>query len=84
MKSVEVTVVSQKGTCAHRHKVGDSWICGALTPEGMCASAFAAIYPTIRGLSAGGKFDWGNADGSVDMCCPDHINPLVLRLKPVE
>jgi len=84
MKQVKVEVISQQGTCAYNHKVGDSWLCGPTTPCGMCASAYAAIYPSIRALQAGGKFDWGNEDGSVDMCCPDHLNPLVVRLTPVE
>lgn len=83
MKSVQVKVISQEGTCAYNHKVGDSWVCGSTTPGGMCASAYAAFYPTIRALAAGGKFEWGNADGSVDMCCPDHKNPLVVRMTPL-
>ncbi len=84
MKDVKVTVVSQKGTCAYNHKVGDSWVCGSTTPGGMCATAYSTIYPTIRALRAGGSFDSGNEDGSVDLCCPDHLNPVVMRLQRVE
>lgn len=83
MKKVEVTVVSQKGHCAHGHKEGDTWICGGTTPGGMCAGAFSAIYPSLRALAAGGSFDWGHPDGSVDVACPDNLNPLVLRLRPI-
>jgi len=81
MKDVKVTVISQKGFCGHGHNEGDSWVCGGKTPAGVCASAYAAIYPTLRALSAGGSFEWANPDGSVDLACPDHLNPLVMRLK---
>ena len=84
MNEVKVTVLSQQGTCDHGHKVGDSWICGPTTPGGMCGSLYNAIYPTARALMADGRFDWGNEDGSVDMCCIDHANPLVVRLERVE
>jgi uncharacterized repeat protein (TIGR04076 family) len=50
----------------------------------MCATAYSTIYPTIRALRAGGSFDSGNEDGSVDLCCPDHLNPVVMRLQRVE
>lgn len=81
MKEVEVTVVSQEGRCDHGHKVGDTWVCGALTPTGMCAAAYAAIYPTVRALAAGGSFPWAAEDGSLEMACPDGKNPLILRLR---
>jgi uncharacterized repeat protein (TIGR04076 family) len=84
MKEVKVTVVSQRGHCAHGHKVGDTWMCGTKTPAGMCASAYHALYPIKAALAAGGSFDWANPDGSVEVACPDHLNPVVMRLKPVE
>lgn len=84
MKEVKVTVVSQKGFCGAGHKEGDSWVCGSKTPEGICAAAFAAIYPTLRALAAGGSFDWAHPDGSMDVACPDNVNPLVLRLKAID
>jgi uncharacterized repeat protein (TIGR04076 family) len=84
MKKVKVTVVSQQGHCAYGHAVGHEWICDSLTPGGMCASAYIAIYPTIRALAAGGTFPWANKDGSLDLACPDHANPLVLRLAAID
>jgi uncharacterized repeat protein (TIGR04076 family) len=84
MKKVRVEVISQQGSCAYKHKVGDEWICGPTTPCGMCASMYVAIFPTIRALQAGGKFSWGKEDGSVEMCCTDHMNPLWVRLTPVD
>lgn len=83
MKDVMVTVVSQKGTCGHGHTVGQVFRCGGKTPDGMCAAAYAAIYPTIRALAAGGSFEWAAEDGSVDLACPDGANPVIFRLKAV-
>ena len=84
MNQVKVTVISQQGHCAYHHKVGDAWVCGGTTPGGLCASAYSTIYPTLRALGAGGKFDWANADGSLDMCCSDHKNPVIMRLQVIE
>lgn len=81
MRDVLVTVVSQKGHCGHGHKTGDTFVCGGKTPAGMCASAFVTLYPSIRALSAGGRFDWAAEDGSVDLACPDGANPVIFRLK---
>jgi uncharacterized repeat protein (TIGR04076 family) len=83
MRDVMVTVVSQKGTCAHGHKPGDTFLCGGTTPGGMCAAAYAALYPTVRALAAGGSFPWAAPDGSVEMACPDGKNPVIFRLKTV-
>jgi len=83
MKEVLVTIVSQKGSCGHGHAVGQSWSCGGKTPGGICASAYGAMYPTIRALSAGGSFPWAAPDGSLDVACPDGANPIIFRLKVV-
>ncbi|MEW6032046.1 MAG: TIGR04076 family protein [Bacillota bacterium] len=83
MKDVLVSVVSQKGTCGHGHAVGDVFRCGGKTPAGMCAAAYAALYPTIRALAAGGTFPWAEPDGSLELACPDGENPVIFRLKAV-
>ena len=33
---VAVKVISQKGTCAAKHKAGDEWVIDSKTPEGIC------------------------------------------------
>ena len=47
---VVAKVVSQKGTCGAEHKVGDQWVIGSKTPEGICLSAFNALFPSLRVL----------------------------------
>lgn len=76
-----VEVVLQEGTCGAGHSVGERFVCGGKTPGGVCAAAYAVLYPTVRALAAGGSFPWANPDGSLDLACPDHKNPVVFRLK---
>ncbi len=47
---VLVKVVSQLGHCDSGHKVGDEWIIGAKTPEGICLSAFDSVLSNIQVL----------------------------------
>ena len=48
LANVRVKVVFKKGVCTAGHKLGDEWIISRLTPAGMCAMAYHAIYPNIR------------------------------------
>lgn len=84
MKDVLITIVSQKGDCGHGHAAGHTWRYDGKSPGGMCANAWNAIYPTVRALSAGGKFPWASEDGSLDLVCADPANPVVFRLKAVD
>ncbi|KPJ54225.1 hypothetical protein AMJ39_01365 [candidate division TA06 bacterium DG_24] len=70
MKPVRATVKS--GECNQGfHKVGDSWTIGNLTPEGMCTSAFDALFPLILTLQCGGKFFWEGNKNVTCASCPD-------------
>ncbi len=81
MYEVVAKVVSQKGTCAAEHKVGDEWVIGEKTPEGMCLWAFGSLYPFAQVLIFGGAFPW---EADPDVCtvvCPDAENPVVFELR---
>ncbi len=78
---VLVRVVSQKGTCAHEHKVGDEWVIKGKTPEGICLSAFSALYPSARVLMFGGSFPWESNPDVATVACPDAENPVVFELR---
>ena len=78
---IRVTVVSIKGHCGADHKVGDQWTVSGKTPDGICLSAFSALYPNLRCLQFGGTFPWGpDADTSL-VACPDGKNPVIFELK---
>jgi uncharacterized repeat protein (TIGR04076 family) len=80
---IEVTVVSQKGTCGAGHKVGDRWVVGHTTPGGICLSAYPALQPTIDVLKYGGAFPWDKDPDVSQAVCPDSANPVVFQLKRV-
>lgn len=76
-------VISQKGTCAYNHKVGDEWRIGTVTPQGMCLSAFAVLFPSLRVLQFGGVFPWEKDPDRATLACPDAENPVVFELRRV-
>jgi uncharacterized repeat protein (TIGR04076 family) len=82
MKKVVATVKS--GQCNQGfHKVGDSWIIGELTPEGMCTSAFDAVFPLVLTLQCGGTFFWEDDPQVTCASCPDDTG-LVIEVKLAE
>ena len=78
---VSIRVVSQKGTCALEHKVGDQWVVESKTPEGICLSAFNALLPSLRVLRYGGSFPWESDPEITTIACPDAANPVVFELR---
>ncbi|MBI4297809.1 MAG: TIGR04076 family protein [Chloroflexi bacterium] len=83
--NVKVKVVKQVGHCAAEHKVGDEFFITSKTPGGMCLSAFAALYPTLRVLQFGGTFPWvKDPEVYPGIACPDAENPVVFEMRRVE
>ncbi len=78
---VLVKVISQKGTCVQEHKVGDEWVIGRKTPEGICLSALDALFPNVRVLMFGGSFPWETDPDVATVACPDAENPVVFELR---
>ena len=80
---VVARIISQKGTCVAEHKVGDEWIIGSKTPDGICLSAFNALLPNARVLRFGGAFPWETDPDISTIACPDAENPVVFELRRV-
>ncbi len=78
---IAVKVVSQQGTCAAEHKVGDEWVITGKTLEGMCLSAFNTMLPNIRVMMFGGAFPWETDPDVSTVACPDAANPVVFELR---
>ena len=78
---VVARVISQQGTCGAEHKVGDEWVIGSKTPQGICLSAFYAIFPGVRVLKFGGAFPWSKDPDVTTAACPDAANPVVFELR---
>jgi uncharacterized repeat protein (TIGR04076 family) len=77
---VRVRVISQKGTCGAAHKVGNEWVISGKTPDGICLSAFNALYPSVRTLMFGGTFPWSPDPDANSLACPDAENPVVFEI----
>ena len=80
---VQVKIISQKGTCAKGHKVGDEFIVGGITPAGLCCSAFNSMFPSIHTLRFGGTFPYSKDPDTAEVACPDADNPIVFELRRV-
>ena len=79
---VAVRVISQKGTCAVGHKLGDEWVIkDEKTPEGLCLYAFGVLFPFAQVLAFGGSFPWETNPDVTTVACPDAENPLVVELR---
>ena len=78
---VVARVVSQQGTCDAEHRVGDEWVIGSRTPEGICLAALNSLYHYARVLMFGGSFPWEADPDVATVACPDAKNPVVFELR---
>ena len=86
---VRIRIISQKGTCAFSHKVGDEWIYTYEPGEGkkpvtpnICDAALHMLYLYLKPLWWGATIPAPVPDPDTFFCaCPDPINPVVFELK---
>jgi uncharacterized repeat protein (TIGR04076 family) len=83
MSGVIARVISQKGTCEAGHRVGDEFVIGQKTCEGMCSWAFYTLFPFAEVLEYGGAFPWEKDPDKTSVACPDPQNPVVFELRRV-
>ena len=81
---VQIRVASQKGTCAREHKVGDEWVLGTVTPEGICTNAMPTILCHAYVLMFGGVYPWESDPDTTKVACPDADNPVVFELRRLQ
>jgi uncharacterized repeat protein (TIGR04076 family) len=81
MSEVRARVISQKGTCAAGHKLGDEFVIGEKTPPGLCVWAFYSLFPFASALQFGGSFPWEDDPDRTTVACPDPTNPVVFELR---
>ena len=81
MPEIIAEVISQKGTCAAGHRVGDKFVIGQKTPAGLCSWAFSSLFPFAEVLEFGGSFPWEKDPNKATVACPDPDNPVVFEVK---
>jgi uncharacterized repeat protein (TIGR04076 family) len=80
---VRITLIAQKKACPNGHKIGDQFMVGRRTPEGMCLAAFGSLLPFITTLRFGGEFPWSDDPDAGEFCCPDPDVVNTFRLERI-
>jgi len=80
---IKITLISQLKKCPAGHNVGDEFVVGRYTPEGICIGAFASLLPYITTLRFGGSFPWEKDPNGGTFCCPDPEVINVFRLERI-
>ena len=83
VSKVVAKVMSQEGYCDVGHKVGDEWVLGTKTPEGICMVAYHAMVTNAFLLLAGYSMPWGTDTDVATVACPDAKNPVVFELRRI-
>jgi len=81
MSQVIARVISQTGSCAAGHRVGDEFVIGQTTPAGLCSWAYYSLFPFAEVLQFGGSFPWEESSEKTTVACPDPENPVVFELR---
>jgi uncharacterized repeat protein (TIGR04076 family) len=79
--TVTVKVISQKGTCALGHKVGDTISFSENEVDGrICIHALYAVLPKIFAMMYDARFPWLEDPDVSTSACPDAVNPVVFEI----
>ncbi len=78
---IKITVDSVVGKCFLGNRPGREFVIERTTPAGMCLSAFNSLNPAIQVLRYGGSFPWEKNPDEAYICCPDHVNQTVFKVK---
>ncbi|MFC2164667.1 TIGR04076 family protein [Acidobacteriota bacterium] len=81
VKMIEAKVISQKGTCALGHKVGDVVRFTETGVEGkICIHALYSMLPAVFAMLHEAHFPWLKDPDVKTHACPDAYNPLVFEI----
>lgn len=82
---LEITVIKRKGRCSVDHREGDTFrIRRYKTPDGLCLSAFHAIWPPARTMLLGGAHPWDEDPDETTVACPDPDNAVVFKIRRIK
>ncbi|MFC2161035.1 TIGR04076 family protein [Acidobacteriota bacterium] len=79
--SVQIKVLSQKGSCGLGHKVGDI---ASITEAGVdgkiCIHALYSMLPAAFAMMFEAQFPWLSDPDTKTHACPDAFNPVVFEI----
>ena len=78
-------VISQEGTCALGHKVGDEILFTHDEVKGkICFSLLYSVVPKVYAMMYNSYFPWVKDHCKATHACPDAYNPVVVELERTE
>lgn len=81
IEMIEAKVISQKGTCALGHKIGDVVKFTETGVDGkICIHALYSMLPAVFAMLYGAHFPWLKDPDVKTHACPDAANPLVFEI----
>ena len=81
IKKVKAKVISQKGTCALGHKVGDVIEFTEMGVSGkICIHALYSMIPAVFAMMFESQFPWLEDPDTKTHACPDAHNPVVFEI----
>ena len=81
---ISIKIVTEgKEPCHAGHNVGEEWILKGKTPEGLCSTAYNALYPMAWALQYGATFPWQEDPDVMRISCPDPSVNLVFELRRI-
>ncbi len=84
VKMIEAKVISQKGTCALGHKVGDVVRFTETAVDGkICIHALYSMLPAVFAMLHEAHFPWLKNPDVKTHACPDAHNPLVFEISRI-
>ena len=82
--TIVAKVISQEGTCAAGHKVGDRIVFNGRTVEGkICIHALYSFLPKVFAMRYGAEFPWLKDRDMSTHACPDAYNPVVFEIRRI-
>ena len=84
IKAVIAEVISQKGSCALNHKVGDRVTFTESGVEGkICIHALYSMMPGVFAMMYEADFSWLKDPDKKTHACPDAFNPVVFEIRRI-
>ena len=82
--AIECRVISQKGTCALGHHIGNTIL---ITEDGVsgkiCISALYSLLPKAFAMMFNARFPWLEDQCVATHACPDAQNPVMFEIRRV-
>ncbi|MBD3180533.1 MAG: TIGR04076 family protein [Candidatus Latescibacteria bacterium] len=82
--TVIAEVITQRGSCAAGHRIGDRIVFDGKNVEGpVCLHALYSFLPKVFAMRYGAEFPWLEDPDAATHACPDPKNPVIFQIRRV-